>query len=192
MSTESVKHLISELAVQLPGCPDNLIMLALRRGARKFCERTGLWQAGLTAAAVAEQAEYTLDASGAGEAQILTVDKVEVNGCEIVKSGYKFDKLTSELVFQAGSIPTVDDQTIAITVSLQPTLDCTDFPTVITGQYSEGISAWAGAYICRLSKRPWFDPAQAVEFDRTYRGVLQDALIYMASEGRDESPGLSA
>jgi hypothetical protein len=70
--------------------------------------------------------------------------------------------------------PSVVNVTSGLSVDIieAPTEDLTTLQAHIIGRWSTYIQAWAILHLCSMPGKPWYDPTQAAQADRTFwRGV---------------------
>lgn len=95
--------IVQDVLVDVPGCPRNLIDIALRRAGRELCVKSSNWREWIAVSAVANQSEYQL--SSQWDAEIERIVHVQQDGAEIPKDQYRFDQ-GCKLVFEYGYQPT--------------------------------------------------------------------------------------
>lgn len=191
--TEKINTLKSELSLTVPGCPDNMMLMALRRGAREFCNRTGVWVGTLTLDAVSETAQYAFDMSDyPRNVLIKAIEEVRLNGVKVADAGYRLGGDRLSLIFETGYIPgeSVTDG-LAVDISIFPKQGCTEFPDSLLEEYDRAVIGWATYYLCRQRRRPWTDPDLARDGYMDYQSGVQDALIRLNSDGRADSVGFT-
>lgn len=79
MITRYVEYL-DQLVMYVPSCPNAIILNAIKRAGRKFCEESEAWRTTLTIDTVADQAEYTLVLPSSTEMRRIVEDGVELRG----------------------------------------------------------------------------------------------------------------
>jgi hypothetical protein len=183
MGTATIETLLP--LVQLPRCPDNAVLQALRLAAREFCLDTGCWREAIDAVAmVAGQTEYAL-VPEYGNATIRHVVSVEIDGATVPESRWSF-QTDGVLVFDP---EWVGGTSLVATVVYLPSVSCDDLPDWLLVRFGESISsrAVAGLKLNPESSRdpvPWYDPSGAVLALERYRQGVFEAKVELLTGRR--------
>ena|SRR5687768_3135908 len=162
------------LSPDVPACPQEAQVSALRRAAIKFCEKSLIWKYDHPDIAVAAGTEkYLVDPPD--ETAVHTVTYAEFNGRQIDTSTMERDirvwnwrtaqgmpeYLLSEDV-AVTLVPTPDvPGTLSMKVALKPTISASGIEDWIFREYQEAIVHGALARLMLSPKKPYSDPALA-------------------------------
>lgn len=207
------------MAPELPGCPEPLMLQALKRAARKFCQDADAWRVQLNPIdLVEEQLAYVLTPSvGAADwnAQIQNIVEVRINTEDGVDAGnlgeliapayYTFFRVATTRLGAAiaantllldDSIEPSEDVTDGLDVqaSLVPELneDAEEIDMDFLAMWSEAIAGGAIAWLMTMKKRRWTDIPRSAVFQRDYFTGVSRARRGNLDGGKSECGGLSA
>jgi hypothetical protein len=156
---------------EVSGCPELIILDAIKRAGMEFCKRTKIIRETLTLTTVVDQASYALDTEeGTVADEVLAVKREGADNLD-PSSYYEFsanhmDRDTGppnyyyldvggELVL--GNIPdAVED--LVVTVRVRPTDEATTLPAELADRYMLEIAAGAKAILMIQRNKPWSDP----------------------------------
>ena len=180
MSTTLYEAFLPEVMPDLPGCPEPMVINAIRNAAIEFCERSWAWRVDLDPIdAIANQAVY--DLSPPNSSVVCHVIYVDFMGKQLfpatpdqlndiwrgwrtvknVQPTYFFlpDQRTIQLV-AAPSAATV--AAVNMTVALKPTRTSKGLETVVYEEYAEGIAHGAKARLNAQINKEWTDKELSV------------------------------
>jgi len=177
--------------MELNRCSSTLAQYALRRAAREFLRKTGIWQETITMDVVADQSEYTL-ASAVASATIYRIVSVNTNGGEgdnLPAEQYEFTDNTTLTLDDAYTPTDAETDGLVVVVSLIPPLVGTDFTvSAILDRWAEAIIAKAISDLAMVPKRPYTDFAVAAlkkaEYDRHLKQCLADVHLHGYKTGQ--------
>ncbi len=168
--------------MQLPRCPDNTMLAALRTSCRQFCRDTEIWREILDeAVTVADQSEYTLD-FGYDDALLIRVTGVEIDS--VPQHGWT---VTTAGVLTLANAPIEDDLEMSVYVVLMPTLFCSEVAEELVTRWGGTIAAGAAAQLkadpgSRTDPVPWYDPSGAGLKQMTYETGVGEAKAELFME----------
>lgn len=173
--------------IELPTCPPNVIIQALRTSARHFCITTEIWQKELAAIdVVASTAAYTLDPATTleEEPEVRRIMWAKISGgCELPIEGYHLsfnDALVIpafQLVFETAYIPTTSvTGGLTTKVVLVPDGETDSLSTTIVGQWGDGILAGALWQLLMFPGKPWSNTDRAAYWREILDASLNSAI----------------
>ena len=178
------------MQTELAGCDTPVILAALRRAAREFCEDTEVWRPNANVAVVADQRQYDISMTDATVRRIVCVRIVDttIDSVEDPNAGRVIDPIRYSLVRSAGSylldfhtpyIPGDEDagRTVVVTRALIPDEVVDALPDDFLTEWSTAIRALALHTLYAAPQKPWSDPGQAVRYDERYQTQLLRALV---------------
>lgn len=176
--------LLPYMAVDLPGNPAQAVMLnALRRAGRDFCETTEAWLIELDPInLVADQKSYTITIPNS--ATIYRIDEVRLNtedGVDAGNDAIKQDSSTYEFIqpstlkFKTAPAASVTDG-LEVDVIIVPPIDFQeDFDEWFMERWHEAILDGAMYLMLMQVKKPWSNPAGAAEYKMRFRTAMNRA-----------------
>lgn len=157
--------LLSYMIVDLPSCPDKVILQQLRQTGRDFLARTEIWTEDLDSInVVANTADY--DLSVGDNAYILRIKKAEYLGGTLAPDDFYF---LNNKTFRFVTTPVASKtDALDITVILSPLLNSEIIPIWILERYAEPIMAGAKRNLLVMPNKPWSNPDLGNYFDEIY------------------------
>ncbi|MCK9517999.1 MAG: hypothetical protein M0R74_03065 [Dehalococcoidia bacterium] len=207
------------MAAELPGCPEYLMLQALKRVARKFCQDSDAWRVQLDSIDLVEkQLAYVLTPLSGGTtwgAQIKHVLAVRINtedgidkgnpGVLISQPYYTFyptdttrinASIAANTLLLDDSLEPAEDVTdgLEVEVVLVPELneDDTEIDMDFLAMWSEAIIGGAIAYLMTMKKRRWTDIQRAGLFQADFNKGVSRARKVNIGGGKSDFVGLSA
>ena len=152
------------LMPDVPGCPENMALHALRAAAREFCGRTELWKKELVEIdVVADQQLYSLDpdVTAGVEPEIRRIDKVKLYGALMPIDRYDLVEYTSgtpataqSLRWDDAHIPaTAAVDGLIVTAILVPDWATDALPDILMTRWGDGIVAKAAFDLLTLDRK---------------------------------------
>ncbi|GMW01456.1 MAG: hypothetical protein AMXMBFR84_25930 [Candidatus Hydrogenedentota bacterium] len=151
------------------GADDAIVKQVLRRTARDFCVKTGIWQEDLDAIPT-EEGEDEYELATDYDATILRVNQVTVDGLRV---NYRVNNEATLLTLcaEAG----VDDLDIVPSVVFEPNVSCTVYPSWFITKYGDGLADGALADLLSMPGKPWSNPGEANKRLLGYREAMVKA-----------------
>lgn len=183
---------------EVPGCPEVVILDAIKRAGIEFCKRTKTIKETVAISTVADQARYDLDTGeGTVVEEVLAVKRDgadNLNPSSFAEfTNYHMDRDSgtpnffyldgTELVL--GNIPDAVESLSAI-VRIRPAEDATTLPDELANRYLMEIAAGAKSYLMFQAKKPWTDIEQAVTNNAIFQKAISDANLREAKGGANK------
>jgi len=182
----ALSDLYIALVPELPGCPEGMLLEALRRGAREFCLKTEAWQIQLASInLVADDPDYTLVLPTSYDAvEIRRIVEVRINTAEGVTNGdegvlqkphtYFLTQPTTLEFFEdytpSESITSGLDVKVAVAPPVLTTTEHMDWAGFFT-PWSHALVDFAKSYLMRMPGKKWSNAGMATfylaEFNKT-------------------------
>lgn len=183
MATTALSTLLP--LVQLPRCPQNIVLQALRRALRQFCMDTEVWRDELTQfASVADQADYDLTPEE-DDVSIHRVILVELDEEELSEAYWSY---APDGTLTIDPKPTTAG-TLDVSVVYMPLLDCAEAADWLVSRWGEAIAAKAAGDLkidpqSATDPVPWHDPTGAALMFSRYNDGVADAKKSLLVGGR--------
>lgn len=180
---------------EVPGCPEIVILDAVRRAGIEFCKKTRIIRETLTVTTVEDQARYTLNTmAGTRVDEVLAVkrDQAEnLNPSSFVEfTDYHMDRNTgapnyfyldgNELVL--GNIPEGEEE-LEVIVRLMPLENATTLPDELADRYLMEIAAGAKSFLMFQRNKPWTDLEGAATNNAMFQKAINEANLRHAKGG---------
>jgi hypothetical protein len=181
--------LLPEVAVEVPGCAENMQKAALRRYAQRFCRDTEIWLERLAPTTTASMTSVELNALVAAsyDAEVLRVKQVWFpdNGRFIYESQYRLEPSGEDLTmtFIADGIDTAlvvntEDGNMEIQVIVNPDDGCASYPAWLLQRWGKAIVDGALGYLMAQGRKPWTDRDSAMMHKEEYEQAVGEAKEY--------------
>jgi hypothetical protein len=171
MSMRPLTDIIPLVFVELPMCPDALIMQKAITVAHEFCEHTQVWTCELDPIKVRDGVQdYDLDQPS--YARIDTIKKVELDEIELLPLHQYL--MPSKCQIRLVHIPTedtrADENGLEIEVVLVPWREAATsvLPADIWNSYHDAIEAGVKSILMAMPGKKWSDPRQAKDYALQY------------------------
>lgn len=176
---------LDEVMPELPGCPVNIAVHALRNAAIKLCERSLVWQVDLTPVAtspgvstytpaaptdtrVARVTHVRWNDIPMSRAQVTLLNRIYGNNWRtwVDQAPQAFTQVRYDQLILVPAPTLVKN--LAVTVALAPTRAATGADDMLYEKYAPLIASGAKAYLMAQKKKPYSDPTQALEYRRQF------------------------
>ena len=196
--------LLPLLVADLPGCPENVIVQALRQAARKFCIDSEAWVADAPVlSVVADQQSYTLTPTWG--ADIRRIVEVRINTADGV-TNHRIGRLLpaycyhfaqpSTLVFEENYIPNIGvTNALNIKYALVPQLLGADNGIDWNGffiPWMDGLCDRARADLMLMPTKVWSNVKLGTYFDGQYWKSVNRAKVEVERRYTDMTPTVTA
>lgn len=164
----------------VPGVPEPTIDFAINRAARHFCSLSWFCRRSITITLVDGQASYTLTPADSTNEEIIGVHAVEyddkpldptkpelVETTEGTPKEWYTEQYTA-LVLNPTPDSGVAGETVQVRIAVQPTLSSESVPNDVYREYQQAIADGACAWLMKMPKQPWSDPAMAQKLERQF------------------------
>ncbi len=177
---------------ELPGCPEPVILQALKKTFRKFCQDTDAWREQLASIDLTEE-QLNYDLASAFEADIRHIVEVRINTEEGIEEGnvgalikpslytyFPEDTIRLETTYDAGtlllddSLEPAEDVTdgLEVKVSIIPGINADEIDFTFLTHWSDAVIGGTIWWLMTMKDRKWSDPNRAPLFMLDYnRGV---------------------
>lgn len=171
---------LSEIMMELAGCPNVIALQALRKAVRDFQTETEIWNQDITVDLVSGTLKYKLQPSY--EASVLRVFKVTLDGTILQPEDYElnFDQITDtdyrefELELINDPLKTVTDG-LVVNVILCSFIKAIDIPEYFFDRWGDAIMAKAKSDLMMQPKKPYGDRQLALKYLGDYKNYVVDA-----------------
>jgi len=196
---------------ELPSCPEPLILQALRKKTRQFCQDTDVWREQLKDIdLVAGQRDYVLNPSF--DAEIRKIVEVRINTAENRAAGYRGAEVKSQYYMFHGELSqrlgvNLQPNTLTLDESLEPSASETGglevkvslAPLLMAGQvdqdflqkWCEAIIGGAMFYLMTMPRKKWSDPQKAglylVDYNKGISRARRENVVGQNLQGGDLS-----
>jgi hypothetical protein len=189
----SIEDYLFYIIPEVPGATESLVKTYTRMALRDFCRETEIWTEEIeTIDMVADQASYAIPVTG--DAYIKRLEWVKRKTStdnlfeDITKSSEDTYKLvgdkTLEFVRQE-NIPTLTiTDGIAVKIAKMPRISCEVLSDNLFDRYGEAVINRAKKLLMDLPKKPWSNPARAMECQREYERYKADAYREKHAENK--------
>jgi hypothetical protein len=174
---------------EVPGCPEIMILDAIKQAGIEFCERTKIAKEVVTITTVADEPRYALTTEeGTTPDMILVVKREDAENLDPSSheefTDEHFDRDSGEPRYYylddneivLGMIPSgVED--LDVTVKLRPTEEATTLPDVLANKYKRKIACGAKARLMVMAGKPWSNPAAAQFNESEFQKAIDDANL---------------
>ena len=193
----ALTELLPAVQLDVPGCNDNLCILALREAYCEFCRRSEAYAVKTTLTGDGSTVLFTLPMTPypVGSCFVIRVLLVTINGVDqdgtygktVYPNQITFETapaLAASVVVRYALVPfriTADSVSDGATPTptLVPTIDFK-----FLNRWQDGIVAKAKAYLMMLPKRPWSDPQRAQLCMQQFIASIGTARTEILREGR--------
>lgn len=202
MATTAYSTLYALLRLELPRCPNTIILQGLQKAAREFCRETESWVETLASIDIEEEERfYALTTTFT--ATIVRIKELRINSENGVTEGlegavqnpelYEFAPATLKVELDR-SIEPVEDITDALDVKIiiMPTMAATTIEQWFLSRYTESIVAWAFWSLMMMPNKRWTNATRAEFYLHEYNKGINKAGTENLLEYTGRDPGLSA
>ena len=195
MSQTALSSFYNDIRIDVPGCPDLLILRALNRALRDFCKRVPVLRKTLSIWLIKDRPCYELDVPANTKLgyiiSVVNSDGVPidaVNETELTKlstgwrtlvgpdtKGYLMPELGE---FRAYPIPEASKaNALSVVFSLIPTKQAVDFEEELADRYEQLLIDGALSWLFLRPNQKWLNPSLAAVHNTKYEKSIQDAGI---------------
>jgi hypothetical protein len=180
---------------EVAGCPEIVILDAIKRAGIEFCKRTRAIRQSVTLTTVADQARYTLATeTGTKPEEVLAVKRDGADNLNPSSfadfTNYHMDRETGTPNFYyldgnqlvLGNIPEGEEE-LEVIVRIRPTEDATTLPDELAERYLMEIAAGAKAYLMSQRNKTWTDIEGAAINNATFNKAISNANLRAAKGG---------
>lgn len=194
MATKNFTDFLPDVHPEVLGCPESMMINAIRNATDELCMKTDYWQSTLDAMnAVANMAVYSIDVpSNANLARVLSVmhndivlqpapedwlDKYKADWADSYGAQASYYHVTyADTELKLIPYPDVAGTgNIEIRVSLRPSPTSTNTDSLLFNEWHEGIAHGALARLLALPGKPWSHPETAMYHRRLFQEAIADA-----------------
>lgn len=184
---------------EVPGCPEIMILDALRQAGIEFCERTKVLRQTLVVNTVVDTASYDLAAlvtAGTEPDEILFVSRdngdlepsseYEFQANNLDQSGspqyYYLDGTTMVVGFKPTAV-----EALTVRVKTRPAEAASTLPDELYRRYRREIAAGAKTQLMLMANQPWSNPQQAAIYNSIFNGAVDDENLRHAKGGDNKT-----
>lgn len=169
---ERYSDLIPQLVPELPGCPQGVLMQALRQAGRDFCRMTEAWQETVTEDVTKDKTVY--DIVPYGDGYIHRITDLRINGISQDTDRYN---LTAdwEITLVNASQEDITDG-MEVDMVLRPGVDANELTELFFDRYAEAIKARTLYLLTKQSNKTYSNPEQAKLNSLEFDGYVSEAL----------------
>lgn len=185
---------IPRIAIDLPECPDGVMLVYLQEAGRKFCEETNCWKEDIVVDAVADQTDYSLDTDYDAYIHEIVHVKVKNNSTDnfenLTELPANYYILVSDMTvrFNTANAPIASiTDGIQVKAVMRPEYGSDELPTWMWDRYGEGILAYARWQLMKQMKKPWTSLELAMDNKRTFCNEVAQAKIDISKEFKSVS-----
>lgn len=203
MSTRAynLEILADDVIIDVPQCLEGTILRALRRAAKDFCEKTGIWEEELEALDLVEsQTSYELVTGY--DAYIETIVWVKMKNSSddefedlkpIDESKYKLTDYGTLEFTHSGYASTSDiTDGLQVKAELRPSYNSMNFPPAFLDRWGTALVAKAKADLMLSPRKPYSNPDMAGIEMQKYNAAVTKAKNKKGMGFKNSSPGVSA
>ena len=171
--------LLPLLTIEAGGADQKFLKEALRLAGREFCRETEMWREIVSFLTVVDVANYTISTplqTAWAKTDLYRVYYVEQEDIALDSTDYTLS-VAGVLTFDPA--PGATGDTVEAYCIVLPRRGCSNYPTWLLEQWTEGIIAGALWRLFSAKNRPWSDPDMAQQKYEEYRRIVGMAKAMM-------------
>ena len=181
-----------ETSLRLNGCPDPVILQALRRSAKQFCRDTRLWVQSMGTATVSPSSDYDQDIEVGvpsadyvlpGTAQIIDIEDLLIDDESIQErlddNPFRYSKFRSLIFINPRAVN--QDSDLEVIAAFEPTDTATDIPDALI-EWRLTVMDRALYELMLMPNKDWTDAPTAVKHETDYNTRVAEGTLAKAKQ----------
>ena len=183
---------IGETSLRLNGCPDPVILQALRRSAQQFCRDTRLWVQTMGTATVSPSDDYDQDIEVAlpstdyvvpNMAQIIDIEDLLIEDESIQKrvddNPFRYNKFQSKIFINPRAVN--QDSDLEVIAAFEPDDTATAIPDALI-EWKLTVMDRALYELMLMPNKDWTDAPTAVKHEKSYNTRVAEGTVAKAKQ----------
>ena len=183
---------IGETSLRLNGCPDPVILQALRRSAQQFCRDTRLWVQTMGTATVSPSDDYDQDIEVAlpstdylvpAMARVIDIEDLVIDDESIQKrvddNPFRYNKFQSRIFINPRAVN--QDSDLEVIAAFEPTDTATDIPDALI-EWKLTVMDRALYELMLMPNKDWTDAPTAEKHEMDYNTRVAEGTVAKAKQ----------